>query len=160
MQAYDNLLALISADTNLIDDLLGVLNVETESLKKREFQHLDSLSKQKSQISQQLEQNFAKRRQLLQQFGTSDDPLELTQILIKQLSAEQAKKIAQSNQQLEAKLSQCRHMNVVNGQVIAVNLASHQQVNNLLSGNKGPANTYSASGQIQAVSNSNRHQEI
>lgn len=160
MQPYQDIMKVLNTDNQLLDELITVLTQETEMLKKRKFQQLDSLSTDKNDLVIQLEQSFNKRMQLLKDFGDSDDPQTLLQSLLTTLSSSQAQTIQQNNQQIEAKLSQCRHTNTVNGQVIAVNLHSHQTLNNIVSGKNNVSNTYSASGQMKGTLLSNRHEEI
>ena len=160
MQAFDEFLEILRLDNRLVDDLLGVLAQETQLLSTRQFQQLDTLSQKKQDLSNQLESNYQCRLKLLQQLGNDSDPKVLQQLFLEQCSPEQASQIKQLNAELESNLSNCRHNNLVNGQVIAVNLSNQQAIYNILQGKSTTATTYSPTGQVNNQSSTTKHEEI
>lgn len=163
MSIYQEMTQVLESDHRLLDELLETLARETESLKKRKFEHLETVSQKKNELMAKLEQNFNRRMEILKPCAPSEqeqDPERLLAHLLDQLTSTQAHLVRQKNQQLEAKLSQCRHINGVNGQVIAVNLSNHQAVSRILSGQNRSADTYTATGRLNSNQHSNRHQKI
>lgn len=137
-----------------------ILTDEKEVLASRQFTHLEALAEKKSVLSDQLEESAKQRMVLIGHSNNEASAALALQAFLQPCTEEEAKKINSLNNQLAEKLTLCRELNTVNGQVIASNLHARQEIVNALSGNQVDAvSVYTANGNINTASDNNHHQE-
>lgn len=146
-------------ENTYINQLMNTLIEEKESLSKRDFTHMQELAVKKDNLSNLLEESSKKRLAILNaQADTAKDALNS---LINSLNQEEATLVKQLNQELTNKITACRELNAINGQVITSNLNTRREIVDVLTGKdtKTAINTYSSSGNLRTHSESINHQE-
>lgn len=79
---------------------------------------------------------------------------------LKNCATEDGIQINHLNNTLAEKLNLCRELNTINGQVIANNMYTRQQIVNALSENKSDAvSVYTSNGNLETPSESSHHEE-
>jgi flagellar biosynthesis protein FlgN len=133
-----------------IKELNTTLEEEKHALTKREFTKLEDLANKKQELSNKLENSSKDRMSLIGDPQTQSPSAFLNEFL-KQCSANDANLINTLNHELAEQLVLCRDLNTVNGQVIATNIHTSQEVVNILSGNKvKDVSVYTATGDIKS----------
>ncbi|CDZ79045.1 FlgN protein [Legionella massiliensis] len=157
----EQLINLLQGEILLISKLIDHLSEEKIALMERQFEELEALAQKKEELSQQLENSAKQRVEILEISNYDNNAKQSLQIFLKQCDSEQATKIEQLNKQLAEKLATCREQNSVNGQVIATNLNTRQEIISILTGqvNNDAINTYTATGSVSSSNESSRHQE-
>lgn len=160
-QDQRDLATLLEQETVLMDALLQVLTDEKEALSTRQFEALEALSDNKQSLSSRLEDNAAKRMTLI---GNSKNGSEYQQALrdyLNKCTPEQAAQIDTLNKKLGEQLLLCREYNAVNGQVIAANINTRQEILHIMSGQEkiNASNVYTATGDVKNNAYSERHQK-
>lgn len=155
-----DLLGYLEQEINLVKQLNVLLAEEKAVLLASEFEKLDAMATLKQELSEQLEQSAQQRLNLLHESmqHNSSDPM---QNFLQLCSNDQTTAINLLNNSLAHELTICRESNAVNGQVIASNLHSRQEIVSILSGATDTelATTYNASGTIQSTGENSHHQE-
>lgn len=146
----------LEQEISWIEELNIILAQEKTILETRQFELLDELANLKQEISNKLEGSAQARLDLVQ--DTLDGSISAD--FLKNFSEKEAKQINELNSLLAEKLTTCRELNTVNGQVIANNLYTRQEIVNALSGNNTEAvNVYTSTGSVSVTSDSSHHQE-
>ncbi|MDI9819296.1 MULTISPECIES: flagella synthesis protein FlgN [unclassified Legionella] len=155
------LINLLKQEVNWIDSLIRLLSEEKNILVARQFEALEPLANQKQTISEQLEQSARQRVELLGLDQYDTQPKLGLQEFLSHCSKDEAEQINSLNKELAEKLIQCRELNAVNGQVIATNVNSHQEVIGIITGqnNTEATSVYTATGNIESSSDKSRHQK-
>jgi flagella synthesis protein FlgN len=140
----------LELEIQLIQELNKLLASEKEALSSRTFNELEALSLKKQELSEQLEESGKLKMTLLEDASTLKANEYLQKILLG-ASAKEQETIGKLNKVFSELLTICRDSNTVNGQVIATNIYTHQEIVDLLTGNKkkDPASVYTASGEIK-----------
>lgn len=157
MNNNNNAKALVShleQEINWIEALNLILSEEKTTLASRQFDQLEELANKKQELSNKLEESAKQRLTIVNHSVTGEKEF------LKNFSTEEAKQISRLNIKLAEKLTYCRELNTVNGQVIANNIHTRQEIVNALSGNKADAvNVYTSNGTITSKNDNNHHQE-
>lgn len=133
-----------------VKELNAALEEEKQALTKREFNKLEDLANKKQNLSNKLE-NGSKERMNLIGDPQTQSPSAFLKEFLKQCSANDANLINALNTELADQLVICRNLNTVNGQVIATNISTSQEIVNILSGNKvKDVSVYTATGDIKS----------
>lgn len=155
------LINLLQQELTWLDALIALLSEEKNVLIQRQFDALEPLSAQKQTFCDQLEQSAKQRIELLEINLHDNQPKLALQVFLQACTVEEANQIQQFNNQLAEKLISCRELNAVNGQVITSNINSRQEIIGTLTGQNqtNATNLYTASGNVQATTETSRHQE-
>ncbi len=133
-----------------IKELNSTLLEEKEALATRKFDKLEALAEKKQNLSSKLEESSKNRMNLIGDPETQS-PSAFLQQFLKESSADETSLINKLNKELSEELMRCRDLNTVNGQVIATNIHTRQEIVNILSGSKGKdVNVYNATGDIKS----------
>lgn len=147
----------LEQEISWIDELNTLLNQEKNMLTTCQFTQLEELANQKQEISNQLENSAKQRLELIK--GTTNQNQSIKDFL-KQCNTEEALHIHHLNNTLKDKLIVCRELNTVNGQVIANNIHTRQEIVNTLSGNHiNSVSVYTSTGDMKTSNDTNHHQE-
>lgn len=150
----------LSQEISWIEALNTLLAEEKIMLETRQFEHLEELANKKQDLSSRLEISAKERLDLYGQDKINTNPNAALQEFLKQCSPQEANEINKLNIKLVEQLGICRDLNTVNGQVIANNIHTRQQIVNVLSGNKSDATSvYTANGNLSSASDNTHHQE-
>lgn len=150
----------LNDEINWIDELNSVLSEEKVVLATRQFDQLEDLADKKQALTNQLEDSAARRVQLLAGAPSASDAKSALSEFLSQCTPTEVNEINQLNNKLAEKLAYCRELNTVNGQVIASNIHTRQEIVNALMGNKADAvSVYTATGDISSTSDIGHHQE-
>jgi flagella synthesis protein FlgN len=159
----NNLKKLVShleQEINWIEQLNNLLAEEKIMLATRQFGQLEGLAEKKQTLSTNIEESAKERMDLINNFNKNIDPALSLKEFLKDCTTEESKQIDKLNTKLVGKLTMCRELNTVNGQVIANNIHTRQQIVNALSGNRTDAvSVYNANGNIKSAADNNHHQE-
>jgi flagella synthesis protein FlgN len=157
----EKLINSLQQEINWISQLTDLLSKEKIALTERRFEELEALAQQKESLAKQIEQSAGTRIELLEISSHKNNAKLGLQTFLSQCTTEETAQITQLNSQLSEKLVLCRELNSVNGQVIATNLNTRQELINILTGqSKAEAiNTYTATGDVKSMNESSRHQE-
>jgi|GEM_PF-5980238 len=143
-----------------IEQLNVILTEEKQVLTTLRFDELEQIADNKQSITDKLEQSAKERMTLL--FGDSskkNEKLAMKEIL-STCTAEEANTLNDLNNKLAENLLLCRELNTVNGQVIASNMHTRQEIVKALSGNKSEAvSVYNANGDLNSTADASHHQE-
>ena len=136
--------------------LNNLLSEEKTALNASQYNNLQTLALNKEELSAKLENSAAQRMELIKHSPNSNS---LKEFLAK-CKPEEAKVITDHNNKLMEQLSICRELNTVNGQVIASNLHTRQQIVSALSGKKDDVlNIYTSNGNIKSGKNDKSHHQ-
>jgi flagella synthesis protein FlgN len=142
----------LEQEINWIKQLNILLSEEKEVLATRQFDRLEELGDKKQDLSTKLEES-AQQRMLMLGINPDKAPSLSLKDFIKDCNKEEAAQVDKLNTELAEQLTICRESNTVNGQVIANNIHTRQQIVNALSGNKADAvAVYTASGDMKSSS--------
>ena len=132
-----------------LKELNAALREEKQALAAREFNKLEDLSNKKQDLSNKLESSSKERMTLIGDPQTQS-PSSFLKEFLKHCSAHDAQLVNTLNNELAEQLGLCRELNTVNGQVIATNMNTSQEIVNILSGNKDKdVSVYKATGEIK-----------
>lgn len=150
----------LEQEISWIEQLNLLLTEEKEILTTRQFTLLEEMASKKQLLSEQIEES-AKQRVDLINSSSNNKELELSlKEFLKNSTKEETDLINRLNSLLFERLSACRELNAVNGQVIASNIHTRQQIANALAGNTTEAvSVYTATGNLKSSSGNNHHQE-
>ncbi|HRD69580.1 MAG TPA: flagellar protein FlgN [Legionella sp.] len=149
------LLTHLKQEIDWLIQLNDLLSEEKTALNTSEFNNLQTLALKKEELSAKLENSAAQRMELINNQNSNS----LKEFLAK-CKPEEAKEITEHNSKLMEQLSICRELNTVNGQVIASNLHTRQQIVSALSGKKDDAlNIYTSNGNIKSGKNDKSHHQ-
>lgn len=133
-----------------IKQLNALLVEEKEMLATRQFDRLEELANKKQELSAQLEKSSTERVELINKNTEKTSAGLSLKEFLKKCSANEADEINKLNESLAEQLIICRDLNTVNGQVIANNIHTRQQIVSVLSGSKAEAvSVYTAAGNIK-----------
>lgn len=152
MSIIKGLISHLEQEINWIEQLISTLSAEKIVLATRQFDQLEDLAEQKQDLTVKLEASAQQRTELMgnQKLST----------LLQHSSGEETQQISKLNDKLAEKLMQCRDLNTVNGQVIATNIHTRQEIVSALSGNRvDGVSVYNANGDVSAASVANHHEE-
>ncbi len=148
------LVAHLEQEINWIEELNLILGEEKNILTTCQFDQLEDMANKKQEISDKLEESAKQRLTLVNQTTAVDKDF------LKNFSTDEANQISELNIRLSEQLTICRELNTVNGQVIANNLHTRQEIVNALTGNKTDAvSVYTANGNITSKNDNSHHQE-
>lgn len=150
----------LEQEINWVDQLNTLLAEEKIVLATRQFAQLEHLADQKQDLSGKLEESAKQRIELLNNAAATKTPKLALNELLKQCNPEDTILINNLNTKLADHLTRCRELNTVNGQVIANNIHTRQEIVNALSGNTTDAvNLYTANGNVTSTTDKSHHQE-
>ncbi|HAT7072108.1 TPA: flagellar protein FlgN [Legionella pneumophila] len=155
------LITQLEQEINWVEELNTLLSEEKEILSTSQFNQLETLAEKKQELSTKLEASAKQRVDLIKESNPVDKPhgLLLSDFL-KNCATEDGIQINHLNNTLAEKLNLCRELNTINGQVIANNMYTRQQIVNALSGNKSDAvSVYTSNGNLETPSESSHHEE-
>lgn len=134
-----------------IKELNDTLITEKQVLSTRQFDKLEELADKKQLLSTNLEASSKDRLKLIGDPETQS-PSAFLKTFLKECSAEDSELISNLNKELSDELSKCRELNTVNGQVIATNIHTREEIVNILSGsNKAKdVSVYTSTGNIKS----------
>lgn len=144
-----------------IKELNGLLSEEKDALATRKFEQLEQLADKKQILSQKLEES-SKERVMVLAAPQGEQLSTYLQDFLKKCAKSETDTINKLNIELAEQLILCRELNTVNGQVIATNINSRQEVVKILSGNQtGDVKVYTATGDLSSSSgaDSTHHQK-
>lgn len=151
----------LNQEIQWVDALNALLIQEKECLVAREFASLEVIAENKTELSTQLEKSAEERVALMSVSYPTFNPKELLQAFLMQCTAEEARMIKDCSVVLAEKLTTCRELNIVNGQVIASNLYVRQEMMNVLSGKTNNAgHVYTASGSMQGSPQKGHYEQV
>lgn len=154
------LISHLEQEINWIETLNALLAEEKQILATRQFEQLEDLANRKQDLSAKLEESAKQRISLFNNSSADNSPSLTLQLFLKDCSAEETNQINKLNSKLVELLVICRDLNTINGQVIANNIHTRQQIVNALSGNSTDAvSVYTSNGDLHASSKANHHQE-
>jgi flagella synthesis protein FlgN len=134
-----------------IKELNDTLAIEKQVLATRQFDKLEALADTKQKLSNNLEISSKDRMKLIGDPETQS-PSAFLQQFLKECSPQETSLINKLNKELSEELMKCRELNTVNGQVIATNIHTREEIVNILSGNKGKdVSVYTATGNIKST---------
>ncbi|CAM3039667.1 flagella synthesis protein FlgN [Legionella worsleiensis] len=150
----------LEQEVNWIESLNTLLAEEKNALGSSQFDKLSDLADQKQDLTAKLEESAKQRNALL----SADKPIQSIKLslqdFLKNCSEHEAKQINKLNLQLMEQLAICRDLNTINGQVIANNIHTRQQIVSALSGgNTDSTSVYTSNGDLSSSSGTNHHQE-
>ncbi|KTD82896.1 flagella synthesis protein FlgN [Legionella waltersii] len=151
----------LDQEINWVNDLNALLAEEKIVLATRKFDQLEDLAEKKQTLTLKLEESAKNRSTLMNLSPNSQNSAkESLQEFLKACSTDETTQINSLNSKLAEKLDLCRELNTVNGQVIANNIYTRQQIINALAGNKVDATeVYNANGGIDKPSDNSHHQK-
>jgi len=156
----DNLVEHLKAEISWVDQLNTLLSEEKEMLTTRQFERLEDIAVKKQELSNQLETSAAQRIALLNTSSAKSEPNIWLKEFLKNCTTTETVQINNLNLKLIEKLATCRDLNSVNGQVIANNLYTRQEIVNALSGNTSESvSVYNANGGMQSSANKGYNQK-
>ncbi|TAL65995.1 MAG: flagellar protein FlgN [Legionella sp.] len=159
-QEAKELISQLVQEINWIEELNTFLSEEKIVLATRQFDKLEDLAEKKQQLTANLEESANKRVSLMTLGNKKPDNQAAMLEFLSKCSAEDALQINQLNNKLAEKLIYCRDLNTVNGQVIANNLHTRQEIVNALSGNKAVGvSVYTSNGELSTPADTKHHQE-
>lgn len=146
------LATLLQQEIQWVEQLHGLLSNEKNALATRQFSDLDELAQQKQELSEKLEASAAKRASIQGSLASLNE-------FLKNATSQEAQQLNQLSLKLGETLAACRELNTVNGQVIANNIHSRQEIVNILSGiSDTMASVYSSKGTLQTTTKTQYHQ--
>ena len=150
----------LEQEINWIEELNLLLAEEKIILISRQFDLLDELANKKQVLSEKIEASAKQRVDLINNSNSSAELVLSLKEFLKNCTTAEANQINDLNNLLFERLSTCRELNTVNGQVIANNIHTRQQIVNALSGNNADAvSVYTATGNLKSSPDNNHHQE-
>lgn len=154
------LATLLEQEINWVDALNILLADERLALETVDVDKLEVLAAKKQELSSFLEES-AKQRMELFNISNPDDPLTSTlDSFLESSTPTERDQINTLNNKLAEILVECRDLNIINGQVIATQIHSRQQIVSILSGtNTDAIGVYTATGTMQATSEHIHHQK-
>ena len=134
-----------------IKELNNTLHVEKQVLSTRQFDKLEALAEKKQTLSTSLENSSIERMKLIGDPDTKS-PSKFLQNFLKECTPDDSKLINDLNKELAEELSICRELNTVNGQVIATNIHTREEIVNILSGGTKAkdVSVYTSTGNIKS----------
>lgn len=152
------LISHLEQEINWIENLNVLLSEEKNVLVTRQFDQLDVLAEKKQNLSTQLEESAKNRMALINGSGINIPASAALQDFVKNCSADDVSQINKLNIQLAELLTICRDLNTINGQVIANNIHTRQQIVNALAGNNNDAiSVYNSNGDVKSSTDKNHY---
>ncbi len=152
------LISHLEQEINWIEKLNVLLSEEKNVLVTRQFDQLDVLAEKKQNLSTQLEESAKNRMTLINGSGINIPASAALQDFVKNCSADDVSQINKLNVQLAERLTICRDLNTINGQVIANNIHTRQQIVNALAGNNNDAiSVYNSNGDVKSSADKNHY---
>ena len=143
-----------------IEEINALLAEEKNVLDTRQYNLLESIANKKQELSGKMEESAQQRTDFINDLNANAEKKLSLKEFLKNCSAEEANKINTLNNKLFERLTTCRELNSVNGQVISGSLHTRQQVVNILSGKSTDGiGVYTATGNIKSSTDNNHHQE-
>jgi flagellar biosynthesis protein FlgN len=156
----EKLVGYLEQEISWIEALNALLAEERTILEASQFEQLEPLADKKQELSSKLEESARQRMELIQHSDTSTSSAVSLSEFLKDCSNSEAIQINQLHEKLVINLANCRSLNTINGQVIASNLHTRQQIVNALSGNNTEAvSVYTANGNLKSSNDNSHHQE-
>ena len=153
-----NLASHLEQEINWVEELNTLLSEEKIVLTTRQFDALEELANKKQTLSNKIEESAKQRIDFISN-SNNNVSLSLKEFLMN-CPSEETNQINKLNNKLAELLATCRELNNVNGQVIANNMHTRQQIVNALSGNKVDAvSVYTATGNLKSSPDNHHHQE-
>lgn len=150
----------LEQEINWIEALNLLLSEERDVLSESQFDQLEPLADKKQALSTLLEESAKHRSELLAEINKSASPSESLHSFLKNCTTEEANRINKLNELLVERLSTCRELNAINGQIITSNIHTRQQIVSILSGNNADSiSVYTATGNLKSSSDTNHHQK-
>ncbi|MCL5272004.1 MAG: flagellar protein FlgN [Gammaproteobacteria bacterium] len=154
------LISHLEQEINWVEALNVLLSEEKNILATRQFDLLEVTAEKKQNLSAQLEESANQRMVLINGSGVNSTPSASLQAFLKNCSTDEAHQINILNNKLVEQLSICRDLNTINGQVIANNIHTRQQIISTLSGSKTEGiSVYNSNGDIKSSTDTNHHQK-
>ncbi|RUR11963.1 flagella synthesis protein FlgN [Legionella sp. km772] len=139
-----------------IRELNTILVEEKEVLTNRQFEKLEEIADKKQALSNNLEASSKERLSLIGDPETQS-PSEFLQKFLKECPPQEASLINNLNKELSNELTKCRELNTINGQVIATNIHTREEIVNILSGKGKDVSVYTATGNIKSSKKGEGH---
>ena len=150
----------LEQEINWVEELNNLLSEEKTMLATSQFNLLEEIANKKQVLSTKIEESAKHRVDLISNSDSTKEAALSLKEFLKNCSAEEADQIDKLNHILFEKLSNCRELNSVNGQVIASNMNTRQQIVNILSGNNTDAvSVYTSTGNLKSSPDTKHHQE-
>lgn len=150
------LITQLEREISWVEQLNLLLLEEKNILATNQLDQLESLAGKKQELSNLIEQSASERMVLINH--NNGKPSDSLNRYLAQCSLAETNQINKLNNTLKERLSECRELNIVNGQVIAYNIHNRQEIVSSLSGNKAAAvSVYTATGAVKPASNSSEH---
>lgn len=132
-----------------LKELNELLAKEKIVLATRQFEHIEEIANKKNQLSNDLEASNSRRIAVMSEGNPGSIKVSIHDF-IKKCSPDDSKKINKLNKNLAEQLAICRELNTINGQVIATNLHTRQQIVNILSNKTDEGTVYTAAGTLKS----------
>lgn len=145
--------ALITAELNMAKGMLELLTNEHALLTKGDPDAIKSISKQKLEHMQLMEQNISGRNQLLRSLGLTSDEQGLEQAV----AAMKDRALSATWDELKSTAKQLKKQNEINGGIITLGQRRVKQALDILSGKENLTGTYSQQGEAQFSKSNNLH---
>ncbi|KTD62832.1 flagella synthesis protein FlgN [Legionella shakespearei] len=150
----------LEQEINWVEALNTLLAEERTILEASQFEQLEPLADKKHELSSKLEESARQRMELIHHSDTNTSSAVSLNEFLQGCSNSEAIHINQLHEKLVTSLATCRSLNTINGQVIASNLHTRQQIVNALSGNNAEAvSVYTANGNLKSSNDNSHHQE-
>lgn len=147
------LATLLKQEIQWVEQLNGILVEEKKCLSTRQFSDLDYWAQQKQELSDKLEASAAQRSEI-------QGSLASLNAFLKNATNQEAQQLNQLSLELAKNLAHCRELNIINGQVIANNIHSRQEIVNILSGSYDAlGSVYSSKGTLETTTKTKHHQK-
>lgn len=155
-----NLTKYLEQEIVWIEQLNILLSEEKITLATRKFDLLEELANKKQALSNKIEESAKQRVDLISDSNNNADTGLSLKEFLKNCTTEEASQVNRLNNLLFERLATCRELNTVNGQVIANNIHTRQQIVSALSGTSTDAiSVYTANGNLKSSNDNNHHQE-
>ena len=145
--------ALITAELNMAKGMLELLTNEHALLTKGDPDAIKSISKQKLEHMQLMEQNISGRNQFLRSLGLTSDE----QGLEKAVATMEDRTLSATWDELKSTAKQLKKQNEINGGIITLGQRRVKQALDILSGKENLTGTYSQQGETQFSTSNNLH---
>jgi flagellar biosynthesis/type III secretory pathway chaperone len=145
--------ALITAELNMAKGMLELLTNEHALLTKGDPDAIKSISNQKLEHMQLMEQNISGRNQFLRSLGLTSDE----QGLEKAVATMEDLTLSATWDELKSTAKQLKKQNEINGGIITLGQRRVKQALDILSGKENLTGTYSQQGETQFSKSNNLH---
>lgn len=145
---YDSLCKMIHSDLALSEQLLGLLQTESQSLAQHDYAALSSITEKKQPLIDELQNHASLRHQWLQSLYTIADQTNWLRLLESLESPEIDKSWQQFSQQIE----KCKEINNKNGLLTNRGQRTCAQLLQLLKGGEKASELYTSKGNKRSTS--------